>query len=73
MITADDLREGIELQKQISVLEVLVSEKRGTVMDSIRRTFNPDKFESIQIGVLELLLGEKQKALKELEEECQKL
>ena len=73
MITADDLREGIELQKQISVLEVLVSEKRGTVMDSIRRTFNPDKFESIQIGVLEILLGEKQKALKELEEECQKL
>ncbi|MCK4328903.1 hypothetical protein KAX02_03565 [candidate division WOR-3 bacterium] len=73
MIRADDLREGIELQKQITVLEVLVSEKKGTVMDSMRRTFNPDKFENIQIGVLELLLGEKQKALKELEEECQKL
>ena len=72
MITADDLKMGIQLQTQITVLEVLLNEKRGTPMEAVRRAIFPDKFENIQIGVLELLLGEKQKALKELKEECQK-
>ena len=72
MITTDDLKRGIELQKQITVLEVLINEKRGTPMDAVRRTILPDKFENIQISVLEILLGEKKAALKELKEECLK-
>ena len=73
MTNRQDLEEGIELEKQITVLAVLLREKKGTVLDAVRRAFDPDKYENIQIGVLELLLGEKQRALKELKEECQKL
>jgi len=72
MITRSDLMKGMELQKQITVLEVLLNEKRGTPMDAVRRTIFPDKFENIQISVLEILLGEKKAALKELKERCQR-
>lgn len=72
MITTEDLEKGMELQTQITVLEVLHNEKKGTPMDAVRRSIFPDKVENIQIGVLEVLLGEKQRALKELKEKCQK-
>jgi len=72
MITTDDLRKGIELQTHITVLEVLLTEKRGTPMDAVRRAILPNKYENIQIGVLEVLLGERQEMLKELKEKCQK-
>ena len=72
MITTDDLKRGIELQTHITVLEVLLNEKRGTPMDAVRRSIFPDKFENIEISVLEILLGEKKAALKELKEKCQK-
>jgi len=72
MIGLDDLEKGIKLQKQIELLGELIAEKKGTTMDSIRRAILPDKYENIQIGLLEVLLGEKNKALRELKEKCQK-
>lgn len=72
MITTEQLRKGVELQKQITVLDVLVSEKMGTIIDIMRRYFERNSYEQIEIDVLKRVLKEKVTELEELVKECQK-
>lgn len=71
MTTLEQLEKGVELEKQITVLDILVREKMGTIIDIMRRYFERNSYEQVEIDVLKRILKEKRDELGELVKECQ--